>query len=506
MNKPVYPDIAVAFEAMAQKKPHYTALICGDQVLTWKALSDMSGALAVILQNKGIGPDKIVGLLLDRSPEMMIAILAVLKAGGAFLPFSVTDPQQRLNHLLEDSATTLILTTTRYAEKYQLPVEHILLDSMAIPAGVIQPEPGARPEDLAYVIYTSGSTGMPKGVMIERYALMNRLMWMQESYAIGEYDVVLQKTPYTFDVSVWELLWWSFTGATICFLAPGMEKFPLAISSEIIRCKVTVIHFVPSMLGNFLYYLEEARPPLPATLKKVFSSGEALKSQHVTDFYRVFPEGPLLVNLYGPTEAAIDVTFYDVPAQSEHQIPIGQAITGVSVWVVKDGVAVMEDTGEIMITGHGLARGYLNRVELTAEKFFQCPATGGQRAYRTGDNGRLRKDGQLEYNGRIDFQVKIHGIRIELGEIEAAVNRHPLVKDCIVLVKRVAENVEVLSAFCQTTGSLEAAGLRQFLALSLPEYMVPRQYFFLPFFPLTSNGKADRAALLQYVFFNQALK
>jgi amino acid adenylation domain-containing protein len=358
----------------------------------------------------------------------------------------------------------------------------------------------ARPRDLAYVIYTSGSTGKPKGVMIEHRSLVNRLHWMQHAYPIGERDVILQKTPYTFDVSVWELFWWALTGATLCFLMPGGERFPLAIVETVRKHRVSVVHFVPSMLNVFLEYLDGKRDSVRslATLRRVFASGEALAPSHVRKFNDIVAAaaGARLTNLYGPTEATVDVSYFDCPADDGvGVVPIGRPIHNTRFYVMADSHQTpIGEPGELCIAGVGLARGYLNNPALTDEKFVVDPVAG-ERIYRTGDVARWLPDGNIEYLGRNDFQVKIRGLRIELGEIENTIRAYPGIVDCVAVVRRCSETVILIVAYVVCRGDIDIGVLKRNLARVLPDYMIPNQFVQIDEMPLTSSGKADRKAL-----------
>ena len=353
--------------------------------------------------------------------------------------------------------------------------------------------------------------------MIEHRALVNRLHWMQSAYPIGEGDVILQKTPFTFDVSVWELFWWALQGATLCFLQPGGEKNPITIADAIDKHGVSIMHFVPSMLNMFLQHLE-ARPARAAdrlaSVRHVFASGEALTVRHVRQFNDFWGSqtGTRLTNLYGPTEAAIDVSYFDCPAHNRfNSIPIGRPIHNTRLYIIRDGREVAPgETGELCIAGAGLARGYLNNNALTDEKFTDNPAHPGERIYRTGDVARWCADGNIEYLGRQDHQVKIRGLRIELGEIEATIREHPGISDCVVVVWEHSENIVLIIAYLvcdsrplnndpgsanQDSDELVIDDLKGHLRKSLPDYMIPNRFEKISKLPLTSSGKADRKAL-----------
>ncbi|MGD2093241.1 MAG: amino acid adenylation domain-containing protein, partial [Candidatus Aminicenantes bacterium] len=360
------------------------------------------------------------------------------------------------------------------------------------------------PANLAYVIYTSGSTGKPKGVMIEHKPLVNRLNWMQKFYPLGEEDVILQKTTIVFDVSVWELFWWSTRGASVCLLAPQEEKSPEAILEAISKSKVTTMHFVPSMLNAFLVYLGSGGDiDRLASLRRVFSSGEALLAHHVERFYKLLlvneKKDVKLVNLYGPTEATIDVSYFNC-AKDEHpsDIPIGKPIDNIRLYIIDKAMCLqlVRIAGELCIAGDGLARGYLGKPELTAEKFIDSPLEEGDRLYRTGDLARWLPDGNIEFLGRIDHQVKIRGYRIELEEIENQLLKHDDVKEAIVLAKEDESGNKYLCAYiAEKLGKTpNSTDLREYLAKTLPDYMIPAIFVHLERIPLTPSGKIDRNA------------
>lgn len=494
--------------------PERTAVICdhdptlGAPSLSYAELQTLVHRLAGTLRAEGVGPGHIVALMVERSFAMIIGILAILEAGAAYLPIAPDSPPDRLAYLLQDGGVQVLLVHGKTAGRSVFGGRTIDLDDPAVyrdaPAN---PAPRGAPHDLAYVIYTSGSTGKPKGVMIEHRSIVNRLDWMQHAYPIGPGDVLLQKTPYYFDVSVWELFWWALQGATLCFLPPNAERMPMAIVETIRKHRVTVVHFVPSMLNVFLEYLESKPAAVVqerlATVRRVFASGEALTPSHVKKFNAVWGSrtGARLTNLYGPTEATVDVTYFDCPPPADgaiDTIPIGRPIHNTRAYVIRDGRQVaIGETGELCIAGVGLARGYLNNPTLTAEKFTDNPANPGERIYRTGDLARWLPDGNLEYLGREDHQVKIRGLRIELGEIENTIRDYPggAVRDCVAVVKQYSENVILIVAYLVAAPELDVEGLKQHLKRHLPEYMVPHRFERIECIPTTPSGKADRKAL-----------
>jgi amino acid adenylation domain-containing protein len=509
-----FPDSATLQELIeAQIDAHAsdTAVICdhdktfGAASLTYSQLNDKVNQLAHVLRAEGVGPGHIVAIMVERSFAMIIGVLAVVKAGAAYLPVSPDNPPERIDYMLKDGRVKILLVHGRTAGRFAFQGLTFDLDDAANYRGATtNPIVLNKPQDLTYVIYTSGSTGKPKGVMIEHRALVNRLHWMQHAYGIGGNDVVLQKTPYGFDVSVWEIFWWAMQGAKLCFLMPGGEKNPLAIAETIKRHRVSVLHFVPSMLNVFLEYLDGKDAAIVerlASVRQVFASGESLTPNHVRKFNNIWGSktGARLTNLYGPTEATVDVSYFDCPTHNDFEIiPIGRPIHNLKLYIIRDGrqMAIGEG-GELCIAGVGLARGYMNNPALTDEKFTDNPVNPGERIYRTGDIARRLPDGNIEYLGREDHQVKIRGLRIELGEIESTIREYPGIGDCFAVVKKYSETVILIIAYVVCKSDLEVDRLKNYLAKHLPDYMIPNRFQKLDAIPLTPSGKADRKALVK---------
>ncbi|MEO2215442.1 non-ribosomal peptide synthase/polyketide synthase [Paenibacillus amylolyticus] len=487
------------FEAQVEKTPDAVAVVYGDQQLTYAELNTRANQLAWRLREQGVGPDCIVAIMAERSLELMVGLYGILKAGGAYLPIDPSLPAERIRYILEDSgAAELLVQTDLDPCGFEGTVIELSLGE-EVPLEV-NPPLNLDSGHLAYVIYTSGTTGNPKGVMIEHRSVINRLKWMQHRYPIGEQDVLLQKTPITFDVSVWELFWWGMTGARVSMLAPQGEKDPAVLAETIERHGVTVMHFVPSMLSVFL---EQAGKMFNqeklSSLHRVFASGEALKPQQVTGFYKLL-EGSetTLHNLYGPTEATVDVTYYEsISTFAEATVPIGKPIANTQLYIVDDQgqLQPMGVAGELCIAGDGLARGYLNRPELTAEKFVDNPFEQGTRMYRTGDLARWLPNGNLEYLGRIDHQVKIRGYRIECGEIEAQLLTHAHIREAVVLAREDEQGQAYLCAYLVSDAAVSVEELRVHLAVQLPEYMIPSYVVEVENIPLNTSGKVDRETL-----------
>ena len=503
-SSPFNEDITLQelFEKQAAKTPDNTAIILNNETLTYSELNNRANALAIHLRRIGVTREKIVGIICERSFEMMVGILSIIKAGGAYMPLSPNDPDIRLKEVINDSHIDTLLVQQKFNSKVAFNGNLVVIEEYSRAQGIVENLPLInKSTDLLYVIYTSGSTGTPKGVMIEHRSLINRLNWMQEAYPVYKDDVILQKTPYNFDVSVWELFWWFTQGATLCFLPAGAEKNPIALASAIEKQQITVMHFVPSLLHVFLDYIhEKGIAEMLNPLRLVFSSGESLSARYVTLFNKVL-SNKRLVNLYGPTEATVDVTHYDcTQGEIEGKIAIGKPIHNTQIFIVdqKNNLLAPGKTGELFIGGVGVARGYLNRVDLTAERFVNNPYTGGK-MYKSGDMARWYNDGNIDYIGRIDNQVKIRGIRIELGEIEATLSTHPLIKDCIIHTRCYTESITTIVAYYIAPQEITSKELKEFLRRCLPEYMVPSHFIKLAQIPLNANGKADRKALLELV-------
>ncbi|CAN5468969.1 N/A [soil metagenome] len=489
------------FELQTSRTPNRTAVLYGDESLTYHELNTKANALAWHLRRIGVEREQLVGLMCERSFEMMIGILGIIKAGGAYLPLSPSDPADRITMLIEDSNINVLLTQKSFAGKVQFKGAVVALEDFIEAADSCQNPPLINNStDLVYVIYTSGSTGIPKGVMVEHRSVVNRLNWMQKEYPITSNDVILQKTPFNFDVSVWELFWWFMEGAKVCFLPPRGEKNPLVIIDTINKKGITVMHFVPSLLGVFLGYLSGKKDIKLSSLRLVFSSGEALPGKYVTQFEAILNKdcSNKLVNLYGPTEATVDVTYYDCSLGTlKGKIPIGKPIDNTRIYIVSDDMQLLGvgRAGELLIAGVGLARGYLNRVELTSEKFIDAPFNLNGKVYKTGDLARWFNDGNIEYIGRIDNQVKIRGLRIELGEIEETLLKHESIKDCVIDTRQYSESITIIIAYYISIKEVTVIELKDFLGLSLPEYMIPNQFVKLTRIPLSANGKVDRKSL-----------
>ncbi|MGY5123617.1 amino acid adenylation domain-containing protein [Streptomyces nigrescens] len=485
-------------EARAVRTPAATALVHGDTSLSYAELNARANRLARHLRTFGARPGAVVAVSVPRSVELVVTLLAVLKSGAAYLPLDPDYPAQRLADMLEDAAPVCAVTdhATRLPQDTGMPL--VVLDGLDL-AGYLPVNPGRAltPAHPAYVIYTSGSTGRPKGVVVSHGAIDNRLRWMQDTYRLTAADRVLQKTPSSFDVSVWEFFWPLREGAVLVVAEPGGHKDPHYLARLIREQAVTTCHFVPSMLQVFLAGADAAAG---GSLRRVFCSGEALPRDTAHTFARTLP-GVELHNLYGPTEAAVDVTYHACAADDSGAVPIGRPVWNTRLYVLDAALQPCPPgvPGELYLAGRQLADGYLHRPELTASRFVADPfGPSGSRMYRTGDLARWTQKGEVEYLGRTDHQVKLRGQRIELGEIEAALTAQDGVDGACALVHEDRSGEQRLVGY--VTGGAAPEAVRAGLARTLPEHMVPAAVIALDALPLSPNGKLDRRALPAPVF------
>ena len=491
---PLQRGVHRLFEEQVERTPTAPALAFGEERLDYAELNRRANRLAHALIERGVGADRLVGVAMERSIEMVVALMAILKAGGAYVPVDPEYPEERQAYMLEDSGVQLLLSQSHLKLPLAQGVQRIDLDRGAPwfeDYSEANPDIYLDGENLAYVIYTSGSTGKPKGAGNRHSALSNRLCWMQQAYGLGVGDTVLQKTPFSFDVSVWEFFWPLMSGARLVVAAPGDHRDPAKLVALINREGVDTLHFVPSMLQAFL---QDEDVVSCTSLKRIVCSGEALPADAQQQVFAKLPQAGLY-NLYGPTEAAIDVTHWSCVEEGKDTVPIGRPIANLACYIL-DGnlepvpVGVL---GELYLAGRGLARGYHQRPGLTAERFVASPFVAGERMYRTGDLARYRADGVIEYAGRIDHQVKLRGLRIELGEIEARLLEHPWVREVAVLAVDGRQLVGYV--VLESEGGDWREALAAHLTTSLPEYMVPAQWLALERMPLSPNGKLDRKEL-----------
>ncbi|KEQ27657.1 non-ribosomal peptide synthetase [Paenibacillus tyrfis] len=496
-----YPrDVCVheLFEAQAERTPERIALAFGELTMTYGELNAQANRLARTLRDHGVAAESVVGVMAERSFAMVIGILAVLKAGGAYLPIDPGFPEERKRFMLEDSGARVLLVPSDEGETAEgLPVPTLAIDEKAEGDSSNLSRVSA-PSDLAYILYTSGSTGKPKGVMVEHGSLVNTLAHLQRSFPLEQEDAYLLKTSFTFDVSMSELFGCFFTGGKLVILESGAEKEPARIIETIRRHQVTHMNFAPSMLQSFMDVVEskEAAPALQS-LNYVFAAGEALGVHTVQKFYSLGLRASL-VNLYGPTEATIYATgFAFTDGEELHRVPIGKPIGNMRSYIVDEHMNLQPVgvDGELCLAGKGLARGYLNQPELTAHKFIDHPFCPGEKLYRTGDLARWQEDGTIVFRGRIDQQVKLRGFRIELEEIEKTLLQHPSVRSAAVAVREDSSGLESLVAYVVTDEEKPDEEWTGHLGRWLPAYMVPTRFMRLEKLPLSTSGKVDRKAL-----------
>lgn len=482
---PVEPDtLWSAFARRVAATPDAPALTFGATTLTYAETADRAGRVGTALRRRGVAPGDVVALSMPRSLELVLGMYGILHAGAAYLPLDPEQPAERIAAVLDTARPRCVLTAADVA-------------AAVSDAGASAAPAPVRPDDLAYVLFTSGSTGRPKGVAVTHRAITNRLEWMQHEYPLTDDDVVLQKTPATFDVSVWEFFWPLRVGARLVVADPGVHREPRRLLAAMIDAGVTTVHFVPSMLAAFVAELRDSHV-IPTRLRRVFSSGEALPADTAAAFTDA--TAVALHNLYGPTEAAVDVTYRRFRPGDVGSVPIGRPVWNTRVHVldarlrpVPVGVA-----GELYLAGVQLARGYLGRPDLTADRFVADPIAGdGSRLYRTGDLARWRADGDLDYLGRTDFQVKVRGLRIELGDVEAALLAHPGVDHAVAVARPDHRGGTRLVGYVAgpTPASIAPDDVRATAAARVPAYMVPDVVTVLDALPLNSSGKVDRRAL-----------
>jgi amino acid adenylation domain-containing protein len=497
-SRAAFPDrqtVHSLFEAQVERSPEAVALVFGEQQLSYRELNARANQLGHYLRAAGVGPEVLVGLCVERSVEMIVALLGILKAGGAFVPLNPLYPQERLSFMIADAGLSLLLT--EQALLAQLPelsgLQTLCLDREAARLGA-QPSQnlagGAGADNLAYVIYTSGSTGQPKGVLVQHRGVCNLALAQAQVFGVSAASRVLQFASISFDAVVSELFKTLLTGATLC-LARAESLMPVEPLLQVLRQQsISMVTLPPSVLA--VLPAEE----LPA-LRTVISAGEACTAELVANWSS---EQRQLLNAYGPTEVTVCATS-SAPLEGQSRPPIGRPLNNTEVYVLDGQMQPVPNgvVGELYVGGVGLARGYLQRPALTAERFLPHPFTAqpGSRLYRTGDLARYLEDGQLEYRGRSDQQVKLRGFRIELGEVEAVLGQHPAVRDVVVLAREDEPAQKRLVAYLLTAPETPADVMqwRAWLSQKLPDYMLPAAYVLMEEFPLTASGKVDRRAL-----------
>jgi amino acid adenylation domain-containing protein len=495
----VYPGTLVHDAVVAQvaRTPSAPAVRFRDEMLTYAELDERVGRLAVHLGELGVAPGSLVGVCMYNSVELVVALHAIARAGGGYVPVDPEYPDERIGFILDDLDSPLVLTQERLIARLKdAGARLVAIDRQPATAWVsaASDPPHVSPDDPFYVIYTSGSTGRPKGVVITHGNISNRMSWLQEHFGLTPADKVLQKTPFSFDPSVWQFFWPLTVGAQIVVGEPAGHRDSTYLAQTIIEHGITTIHFVPSMLQLFL---EEPLASDCVSLKRVICSGEVLARPMQDRFFdRLHAE---LHNLYGPSEV-IGVTAWRCDPRSDLSfVPIGKPVANTQLHILDEEMRPVPvgTAGELYIGGAQVGRGYLNRPGLTAERFVADPLRDGGRLYRSGDLARYLPDGNLEFLGRTDFQVKIRGNRVELGEIEAVLESFDGVRGAVVVAHDpTGEELELAAYVAHPDGDrLPVDEIRANLASRLPDYMIPTTFVTLERFPLNANGKVDRKAL-----------
>jgi amino acid adenylation domain-containing protein len=495
-------DIQDLFEQQVERTPNEVALVFGNERLNYRELNARANQLAHYLREQGVGPEMRVAIRVERSPEMTIGLLGILKAGGAYVPLEPSYPEERTAFMLEDSGASLLLTQERLIDS--LPAARVLTVCLDRDWREISRQSDANPthettaENAAHVIYTSGSTGRPKGVVSAHRASVNRFAWMWRAYPFAAGEVCCQKTSLGFVDSIWEIFGPLLRGVPLVIIDDESLKDPIRFVETLATHKVSRLVLVPSLLRVILESNEDLATRLTG-LRYCVCSGETLPVELANAFREKLPY-TTLINLYGSSEVAADVTCYEVTGGDRlGSVPIGRPIANTQIYILDPKLqpVPLGVAGEIYVGGEGLARGYLNQPALTAEKFIANPFNGGEsKLFRTGDLGRYLTDGNIEYHGRCDHQVKVRGFRIELGEIEAALKTHPAILQTVVIARDDARSEKQLVAYLVAKETMPAIDeLRAFLRRKLPDYMVPSAFLALESLPLTASGKVDRLAL-----------
>ncbi|TKI10039.1 amino acid adenylation domain-containing protein, partial [Bacillus wiedmannii] len=492
-----YPNnktIIELFEEQVNKTPNAIAIEFAGQELTYQQFNARTNYLGKLLREKGVGPDKIVAIITDRSIEMILGIFAVLKAGGAYLPIDPSQPIDRINYILEDSGTDILLSGHGADNVVNNIINNVaIIDLTGCKEEIATNlEHISKQNHLAYVIYTSGTTGNPKGVMVENRNLMNLIYWMLKD-DFKETEVIMQKTTYAFDLSIWEMFLWCIRGAKLFLLPKEDERDFQKIAEKIKKHNVTRLSFVPSVLEEFLFYTDVNKL---TSLKRIQLSGEALPIELANKYNENYSVGANLVNSYGPTETTVFATSHMVPINEKQKgIHIGKPIANTQIYIMNNehlcGVGMV---GEIYIGGEGVTRGYLNKPQLTAEKFVENPFKPGDTVYRTGDLGRWLESGDIEYLGRIDDQVKVRGYRIELGEIKTKIREIEGIQNAAVVLKEL-DGEKYLCGYIVADRKMNVKKVKVQLEKKLPEYMIPTYIIQMESLPVTRNGKLDKNVL-----------
>ncbi len=509
-NIPEGSTLYSLFHEQATKNANKVCIKANDKEITFKDFKAYTERIDGKVREITKEEKSVIAVICERSFEMYGSIYGIIRGGNAYLPIDPNYPQDRIDYILENSNAKAVITQDKFC--------HLAGNTPCIDATEVlnneetvkETEILANENDTAYVIYTSGSTGNPKGAKISHKSAVNRILWMHDFYPLEENDVILQKTPYTFDVSVWEHFWWGITGRTLCASKPDEHFLPAKILEEVERNKVTHLHFVPSVFDLFLTYLENNKDEQSKfnSVKYVFLSGEALTANHIKRFYNIYDYNKVtLHNLYGPTECAVDVSYYPCVPTDVDPVPIGKPIYNTQLHIVDKYLnpTPIGVVGELCIAGVNVGQGYLNNEQLTNEKFIDNPFGEGK-LYKTGDLAYWREDGNICYVGRMDSQIKLNGQRIELGEIEKVIGEVSGVESVAVIIKQ-NNDQDVLVAFCCGNES-SINEILKYCESKLPQYMIPSKFVFIEKMPLNPSGKLDRKALknTDVIFDNEVVK
>ncbi|AOY84657.1 amino acid adenylation domain-containing protein [Moorena producens JHB] len=519
MNKiPEIPYLKIVEQT--QQTPDAIAVLHKETKLTYAQLHHLSNQVANYLRSQGVTRNTLVGIMTERGPMMLIGILGIVKAGGAYVPLDPSYPAERIRYILGHAEISTLVTEYQVTEKLlesldqTLPLQTLMFLDEGEPLSQVNHLTQVNrniwsrcsdqdlsaindPDDLMTVLYTSGSTGRPKGVMLNHRGYMNRLEWMQKAFQLTPGDRVAQKTSFCFDISVWELFWTLMEGATICPVEREIVLNPWEFAQWMKDIGITIMHFVPSLFGEFISALEKESWTFP-DLRWLIFSGEALPLSFIQNWIDKYGMDTGLANLYGPTEASIDVTAHIITERPEETIPIGKAIDNVYLRILDDQMQPVApgELGALWIGGVQLAKGYLKDSDRTAKAFRPnpFPEIPGETLYLTGDLAKELPDGTIEYHGRMDNQVKIRGFRVELGEIESVLNTHPEVREAAVLAIDFGAGRKRLVAWL-SGNKVDNPQIKQHLSQKLPHYMIPQRIQWLPSLPKNHNGKLDRKAL-----------
>ncbi|WP_341274856.1 amino acid adenylation domain-containing protein [Clostridium beijerinckii] len=499
MEYPINKTLIQLFEERVCEMPKKVALISESGNLTYREVNEKANFIARILIDKGVSRNNLVGIMINRSLEMVIGILAVLKAGGAYVPIDPSYPDKRINYIIDNSELQIILVERQFSEKIEFPCELLIIDDVSeINMDKHNIEINRSPEDLVYVIYTSGTTGNPKGVVIKNNAVVNILFYLEKKYPLKDMDSYLFKTNYCFDVSVTEIFGWFIGKGSLVILPIGYEKDPSNIIDEIYKNRITHMNITSSMLNVFLGEISEKNKYKIKSLKYIIQAGEALKLDNIDKAFEKLGDTNL-ENIYGPTEATIYTICYHVDKNDKFfRIPIGKPVANTEVYILDKfmNMVPIGVVGEMYLSGVCLAKGYLNNEEQTCKSFIENPFEIGKYMYKTGDLAKWLPDGNIDYIGRVDHQVKIRGFRVEIDEVERSILKIQGIKEVVVLAKE-NESTNYLCAYYVGDTEYRHSYIRDEITKSIPSYMVPTYFIKIDSIPVTSNGKVNRRELMK---------